>query len=47
LLEQDPVSVSNDDQNAASVDHASGRKTATPAAGNSEQDERAADEETA
>jgi len=47
LLEQDPVSVSNDDQNAESVDHASGRKTVTPAAGNSGQDERAADEETA
>jgi SpoVK/Ycf46/Vps4 family AAA+-type ATPase len=46
FLDQDPVSVSNDDQDAAS-DHASGRKTATPATGQSEQDERAADEETA
>ena len=47
FVEKDPVSVSNDHQDAASVDHASGRKTATPAAGQSEQDERAADEETA
>jgi adenylate kinase family enzyme len=47
LLDQHPASVSTDDQDAALVAHASGTTTAAPAAGQSEQDERAADEETA